>query len=97
MEFPSLPTKDNLFEKRRLDVVDAVLVLLRKPAIDLVREVRKKADVDPSYLESHREEILATVQDFLLKGGLYWDIKILERDSMTILEQAVARLRQIEK
>lgn len=75
----------------------AVLVLLKKPALHFVREVRKHVDADAAYLDAHRDELMPTVQDFLLKGGLFWDVQILERDSMSILEKAIIQLRQIEK
>lgn len=76
---------------------NAVLILLKRPALGFVRETRQKLDSDPSYLEEHRGELLPTVQDFLLKGGVFWDPEILEREAMKILEAAIARLRQIEK
>lgn len=76
---------------------NAVLVLLKKPALDFVREMRRHADADAAYLDAHKDELVPAIRDSLLKGGLFWDIQILERDSMSILEQAIIRLRQIEK
>ena len=76
---------------------NAVLVLLRKPALEFIRELRTHVDADSEYVKNHWDELFPKAQGFLLKGGIFWDVRILERDSMSILEQAIVRLQTNRK
>lgn len=86
MAFAFAPTTEN-----------AVGVLLRAPALYFVRELRSKLDRDPKYLRSHKAEITPRLEELLLNGGIIWDRTIVERESISLLKDAINRLRRIEK
>lgn len=75
----------------------ALIVLLSKPALDFVKEVRRKVDSDPAYIDSHEKELRKNVSSLLLDSGLLWDLPILERESIPLLKDALTHLRLIEK
>ena len=74
-----------------------VVVLLSKPALEFVREVRRKLDIDSAYLDTHEEELRKQVSRFLLDAGLFWDPTIMNREAINLLKEATRHLRLIEK
>lgn len=75
----------------------AIVILLSKPALDFVREVRRKVDTDSTYLDSHMQELREKVKTYLMDAGLLWDNDILTREAIPMLTEAIMQLRLIEK
>jgi len=75
----------------------ALIVLLSKPALDFIRDVRRKLDANPDYVDSNETELRKKVSSFLTDSGLLWDKPILERESIPLLKEAITHLRLIEK
>jgi len=75
----------------------ALIVLLSNPALDFVRDVRKKLDSDPGFVETHEKELRKKVSTLLVDSGLLWDQPVLERESIPLLKEAIMHLRLIEK
>jgi len=75
----------------------AVITLLKPPALDYIRKLRRELDHDPDHLNSHRHTIGPKVQEFLASAGIYWDQKVLEGEFLQIVSQAIIQLKSVEK
>jgi hypothetical protein len=73
---------------------NAVLSLLKPPAVRYVRRVQDSIDRDPYYLESHHDDVGNIIIGFLAGSGFHWHRNIFDREWPEILKQALARLNK---
>lgn len=70
----------------------AVLSLLKPPAVRYIRKLKKSLDENPSYLTEHREDVGNIIIGFLAGSGFQWHRNIFEREWPEILQAALSRL-----
>lgn len=70
----------------------AVLVLLKPPALQYLRTLKESLGRDPKYLESHHDDIGNIIIGFLAGSGFHWHRDIFDREWEEILKQALTRL-----
>jgi hypothetical protein len=70
----------------------AVEHLLKPPAIQYVRTLKKLIQKDPDYVNSNRVDIANIIRGFLAGGGFLWHEDIFEKEWPDILREALARL-----
>jgi len=70
----------------------AVLSLLKPPAVRYLRKLNKSLEEDPNYLTAHREDIGNIIIGFLAGSGFQWHRNIFEREWSDILQAALNRL-----
>ena len=71
--------------------------MLKQPALEFSRKLRRWLDKDPEYLKHHEEELFLQVQRFLIDAGIYWDGRILRERLPSLVREIVFCLRSIEK
>ena len=71
---------------------EAVLSLLKPPAVAYLRTLKVDVDRDPSYLEMHKKDVGNIIIGFLAGSGFQWHSEIFERDWPGILSDALAHL-----
>lgn len=79
------------------DFGKAVLALLKKPALDFSRDLKKQLDSDPKHLEHQEIEIVQEIKQFLDGGGVYWDEKIIQTNLRQLVKEVMVGLRSIER
>lgn len=75
----------------------AVNVFFRRPGLDFARQLRSALDENPEYLKSNRDAVTHTVRELLCDGEITWDENVLKESAMTLVWEAVVRLRCVEK
>jgi hypothetical protein len=70
----------------------AILVLLKPPALQYLKKLKESVDRDPHYLESHHSDVGNIIIGFLTGSGFHWHRDIFDREWPEILKQALARL-----
>jgi hypothetical protein len=71
---------------------EAVLSLLKPPAVVYLRKLKADLDRDPGYLEAHKKDVANIIIGFLAGSGFQWHRDIFDREWRGILEDALARL-----
>ena len=75
----------------------AVLALLKPQAITFVRDLRRTIDQDPIFLIFHDKSVTLRVQNLLSRQGINWNDERIERQSLSVVMEAVSRLRNLER
>jgi hypothetical protein len=70
----------------------AILVLLKPPALRYLRKLKELLDCDPHYLESHHDDVGNIIIGFLAGSGFQWHRDIFDREWPEILNLALTRL-----
>ncbi|MGA3246383.1 MAG: hypothetical protein ABSE41_17320 [Bacteroidota bacterium] len=70
----------------------AILVLLKPPALKYLRELKELVKRDPRYLESHHDDVGNIIIGFLAGSGFHWHRDIFDREWAEILAHALTRL-----
>jgi hypothetical protein len=70
----------------------AVLSLLKPPAVRYIRKLNKSLKEDPNYLTVHREDVGNIIIGFLAGSGFQWHRNIFEREWPEILQAALNKL-----
>jgi hypothetical protein len=70
----------------------AILVLLKPPALRYVQTLKESLERDPRYLESHHDDVGNIIVGFLAGSGFHWHRDIFDREWPEILNLALARL-----
>ena len=71
---------------------EAVLSLLKPPAVAYLRKLMVDLDRDPGYLEVHKKDVGNIIIGFLAGSGFQWHREIFEREWPGILGDALAHL-----
>ena len=71
---------------------EAVLSLLKPPAVTYLRKLKRDLDSDPGYLDVHRKDVGNIIIGFLSGSGFQWHREIFEREWPGILDDALTRL-----
>ncbi|MBI4427802.1 MAG: hypothetical protein HY562_01655 [Ignavibacteriales bacterium] len=74
-----------------------VMILLKMPALSYLRDLRKTLDANPQYLSVNADGVRTKVTELLLRGGVFWDEDIFDREWERVVREAVIRLRSIER
>ena len=75
----------------------AVGALLKSPAVSYIRDLGKMMEQDPNYLAFHDRSVALRIQNLLSRQGIFWDDEVFERQFLKLVNQAVVRLKYIEK
>ena len=70
----------------------AIEHLLKPPAIQYVRTLKKLTQKDPDYVNSNRVDVGNIIHGFLTGAGFLWHEDIFEKEWPDILREALARL-----
>jgi hypothetical protein len=70
----------------------AILVLVKPPALQYLRTLKESLARDPHYLETHHDDVGNIIIGFLAGSGFHWHRDIFDREWAEILDQALARL-----
>lgn len=91
-------TSDKSFGLERVQPNEqAVFALLKEPALEYVRELRRTLDNDPNFLTYHDRSVGLKIQSFLSKQGIFWDDEVFERQFRKVLMEPITRLRSAER
>ena len=90
------PSDSNLSHSRDATDEKAVIALLKAPALSYTRELRQAIDKDPNFLAFHDQSIGLIVQNLLSKQGIFWDQEVFEKEYMTVVNEAVIRVRCLD-
>lgn len=71
---------------------EAVLSLLKPPAVAYLRKLKVDLDRDPGYLEAHKKDVGNIIIGFLAGSGFHWHREIFEREWPEILTDALTHL-----
>jgi len=91
-------TTERAFGPTRIEPDEnAVSALLKPPALPYLRELRRTIDQDPIYLAFHDKSVGLRVQSLLDKQGIVWNDDTFERQFMSVVTEAITRLRSNER
>ena len=71
---------------------EAVLSLLKPPAVVYIRKLMVNLERDPNYLEAHKNDVGNIIIGFLAGSGFQWHRGIFDREWSGILADALADL-----
>ncbi len=75
----------------------AVSALLNPPALSYLRDLRRTIDEDPIFLVFHEKSVSLRLQNLLSRQGIVWSDERFDRQFLSLVMEAVSRLRRIEK
>ena len=91
-------TAERAFVPTRIEPDEtAVSALLKPPALPYLRELRRTIDQDPIYLTFHDKSVGLRVQSLLDKQGIVWSDDRFETQFMSVVTEAIQRLRSSER
>ncbi|HTY38234.1 MAG TPA: hypothetical protein VMH23_14045 [Bacteroidota bacterium] len=70
----------------------AILLLLKPPALRYLQQLKTLIDRDPAYLESHHDDVGNIIIGFLSGSGFHWHRDIFDREWPEIVRLALTRL-----
>ena len=91
-------TTERAFAPARIEPDEtAVSALLKPQALPYLRELRRTIDQDPIYLAFHDKSVGLRVQNLLNKEGIVWNDDTFDRQFMSVVMEAIERLRTSER
>ncbi len=91
-------TTECAFMPSRIDPNEqAVSALLKPPALSYLRDLRRTIDQDPIFLVFHEKSVSLRLQNLLSRQGIVWNDDRFDRQFLSLVMEAVSRLRSIEK
>ena len=90
-------TRDNWSTVNRVEPDErAMKALLKQPALSYIQDLRQTIDQDPNFLAFHEQSVGLKIQNLLCKQGIFWDIDVFEKQFLSLVSEAVARVKNFE-
>jgi len=91
-------TSESSFGLSRVEADErAVTALLKQPALSYIRDLQQTIDLDPNFLAFHDRSVSLKIQNFLSRQGIFWDTEVFENQFPKLVNEAVARVKKLEK
>ncbi len=91
-------TTERAFAPARIEPdAPAVSALLTPQSLPYLRELRRTIDQDPIYLAFHDKSVGLRVQNLLNKEGIVWNDDTFDKQFMSVVTEAIERLRSHER